>query len=348
MLSPKSSPRGKLLAQYVRARITRIDDSNVALFDRDWNSTLYYFVLDADERIYLRYGGRDARSHDTYLNLASIELALAQGLELHRRATAGELKFPDPPKPLYPRDIPMLFENTSQRGRCVECHLAGDFMLQQRERDGTLDRPTHLFRFPDIRSLGIELDVPKGLVVKEATGAVAAAGMRAGDRIASLDAAPVHTFGDLQYRLDKTPRTAREIRMGVDRAGAAVDLAVALPERWWVSDIRFRQLSADPRAEFESRPLTAEEKRRHGLKDDGFAAEVTSIGGFATMLKVHELRTGDIVFSVDGVDRDEIANTPDLYIKLHRNAGDTVTVGVLRDAKRFEMPVRTQRMFFRK
>lgn len=66
------------------------------------------------------------------------------------------------------------------------------------------------------------------------------------------------------------------------------------------------------------------------------------------MLKVHELKTGDIVYAVDGVDRDSIAKTPELYIKLRKSAGDTVTLDVIRDGKRMKLPVKTQRMFFRK
>ena len=83
VLSPTDSPRGKLLSQYVCGRITRMDEIDVGLFDRDWNNTLYYFMMNADEQIYMRYGGRDARSPDSYLNLGSLELALAKGLELH-------------------------------------------------------------------------------------------------------------------------------------------------------------------------------------------------------------------------------------------------------------------------
>ena len=41
----------------------------------------------------------------------------------------------------------------------------------QREQQGTLDKLAHLYRSPDIKTLGIRLDVPKGLVVKEAQGA---------------------------------------------------------------------------------------------------------------------------------------------------------------------------------
>ena len=66
------------------------------------------------------------------------------------------------------------------------------------------------------------------------------------------------------------------------------------------------------------------------------------------MLKVHELKAGDVVSAVDGVEQDEVANTPELFIKLRKNAGDTVTLDVIRDGKRMKMPLRTQRMYFRK
>src|SRR5260370_41572675 len=91
VLSPKSSPRGKLLSEYVRVRIPRMDDVDVALFERDWNNTLYYFVMNADEQIYLRYGGRDARGPMTTLDLASIEPALKQGVALHAKDTRGPI-----------------------------------------------------------------------------------------------------------------------------------------------------------------------------------------------------------------------------------------------------------------
>jgi S1-C subfamily serine protease len=217
-----------------------------------------------------------------------------------------------------------------------------------REQTGVLNKLTDMYRWPDIRTIGIELDVPKGLVVKEARGAVQAAGLRAGDRIAALNGTPVWTFGDLQFYYDKVPRNAQEIRIAAVREDKPVELAVKLPSRWWLTDLRFRQLSVDPRPEFESQPLTEEEKRKYGLKSESFAASITRIGGFASMLKVHELKVGDVVYAVDGVERDEVANTPELYIKLRKNAGDTVALDIIRDGNRMKMPVRTQRMYFRK
>ena len=58
-------------------------------------------------------------------------------------------------------------------------------------------------------------------MVKEAQGAVQAAGMKPGDRIAALNGTPVWTFGDLQYRYDKVDRKANEVQITVDRGGAA-------------------------------------------------------------------------------------------------------------------------------
>ena len=46
----------------------------------------------------MRYGGRDARAPDSYLDLDSIELALEKGLELHNKYQKGELPKIERPK----------------------------------------------------------------------------------------------------------------------------------------------------------------------------------------------------------------------------------------------------------
>jgi hypothetical protein len=336
------------MSQYVCVRINRMDDVDIGLFERDWNNTLYFFIMNADEQIYMRYGGRDTRGPMTYLDLNSLELALEKGLDLHRDYLAGKLEKTERPKPMYPREIPPLVERTFARGQCVECHLIGDYSLVHKEETGALDKIKDMYRWPEIRHIGIELDVPRGLVVKEARGAVAAAGMQPGDRIAALNDTPVWTYADLQHRYDKVPRDARQVRVSVQRGAQSFDLTVNLPERWWMSDLRFRKLTIDPRAEFDTRPLTEAEKGKLGLRSGGFAGEVTGIGGFAEMLKVHELKAGDIVYAVDGIEADAVANTPELYIKLRKKAGDTVMLSVIRNGTRLKLPVHTQRMAFRK
>lgn len=348
MLSPGNSPRGKLLSQYVLARITRMDHVDIGLFDYDRNNTLYFFFLNADEQIYMRYGGRDSKSPDTYLNLSSLELALEQGLDLHARHQKGELKKTERPAPLFPREIPLLVERTFARNNCVECHLIGDFQNIHREQAGTLDKLTHLYRSPDIETLGIRLDVPKGLVVKESLDAAKSAGILAGDRIAALNGTPVWTFGDFQYYYDKVPRNATRVRITVDRNGSRTDVEIELPVRWWWTDLRFRQSTVEPRVYFDARPLTEQEKAKLRLKPDGFASEVTHVDTFAELMKTHQLKRGDVVFGVDGVEQDPAAHTAELFIKLRKTAGDSVSLDVLRDGKRMKMELKTYRMSFRK
>src|SRR6516225_2334895 len=94
VLSPKTSPLGMVLGNFVRVRITEMDSADIGLFARDWHNAVYYFMLNADEKIYMRYGGRDSASPDTYLNLESLELAARQALELHRRYESHDVTLP--------------------------------------------------------------------------------------------------------------------------------------------------------------------------------------------------------------------------------------------------------------
>ena len=348
MLTEEDTKRGRLLQQYVTARITRLDRINIGLFEYDWYNTLYFFALNADEQIYLRYGGRDVQSATTYLNLESLELALEQGLRLHRLYRAGRLPKKSVPAARYPHEIPALYELTSKRGRCVECHLVGDMLNVQRETDGTLDKLRHLYRTPELSTLGIRLDIPRGLAVAEATGGAAEAGLLAGDVIRALEGSDVWTFGDLQWQFGHVPHAASRVDLTVERAGKLLTLPFALPDRWWYSDLTYRNLSVDPRIYFRAEPLTRKEKSAHGFIADGFASRVRFIDPLAELLASHELRVGDIVYDVDGQTRDPVATTADTFIKLRKRAGDEVTLQVLRGSDRLAMPLKTQRMGFRK
>lgn len=332
------------MQQYVCARIVRMDGIDIGLFDFDRHNALYYFIMNADEQIYMRYGGRDSESASSYLNLRSLELALQEGLEMHGRA---EVPQRTRPAPLYPTDIDLLRKRTAMRGECVECHLIADYQNLQRELDGTLDRVRDMYRSPDIKKIGIHLDVPAGLVVKEAEGAVANAGMRAGDQITHLNGTRVRTFGDLQYFYDQVARDAQEVVIDVLRDQVPHSLNVALPRQWWETDLSFRHWTVEPLVYFKTKSLTAERKTELGFPVDGFAAEVIETDRFHDAAKP-PLKRGDVVFQVEDALKDDQAGTPDLHIKLRYRSGSKVTIHVWRDGQRFIAELKTERQNFRK
>ena len=348
MLSPTNSSRGKLLSQYVTVRIIQMDRVDIGLFERDWHNTLYFFILNAEEQIYLRYGGRDETAVDAYLSLESLELALQKGLELHEEWKAGRLPAPPRPKPDFARNYPLLMERTVGRGSCVECHLIADFKAIEKEERGELDKIREMYLSPDIRTIGIHLDVPKGLLVEKAEGPAAAAGMLPGDVISHVEGAPVYTFGDLQYQYDKVDRAAAATHWSVERGGEKVDLTIELPPRFWLTNLVFRHWTIEPRPYFRSKELTAEEKTQLSLPAKGFASKVTYVDGVADLLGSHQLKVGDIIAAVNGVQEDEIANTAELYVRLRTKSGETSVLDVIRDGEHVEMKLTTGRMGFRK
>jgi hypothetical protein len=121
------------MQKFVLARIVAMNGIDIGLFDYDRHNALYFFVLNADEQIYLRYGGRDAEDAMTYLNLESLELALRAGLDRHELYRQGKLAKQPRPAPFYPEQIALLKRNEIDRGRCVECHLIGDYLAQEAE-----------------------------------------------------------------------------------------------------------------------------------------------------------------------------------------------------------------------
>lgn len=349
MQSPLNSPRGKLLDLYACARITDLRGIDIGLFDYDRNNALYYFIMNADEHIYMRYGGRDADSADKYLDHDSLQLALEKGLELHDQYKAGELLKQARPEPFFPKQIPLLKKREMGRGRCVECHLIQDYTLLQHEKNGTLNKISDMYRFPDIERIGIKLDIPKGLAVKSAKGPAAEAGMQPGDIVTAFNGETVYTFGDLQHSYDKVPRPDTEsIQLSVRRGEASEDITISLPKEWWWTDLYYRFLTIDPEYYFYTELLTDEEKEALALPKAGFAARITDVDPAAKVFNVHTLQKGDIIAAVDGVDQDAFTNSVEVYIKLNVMAGIEVTLDVIRDGEHIEVPLEPHRQYFRK
>ena len=321
---------------------------DIRLFEFDRHNALYYFIMNADEHIYMRYGGRDATSPHTYLDLESLEIALQLGLEQHELYNQGKSEKQERPARLLPREIPLLRNEVSRFRRCVECHMISDFQTQQLELTGKLNKLQDMYVFPDIERIGIHLDIPRGLVVKKARSAVKQAGMQPNDLIVEINGTPVLTFGDLQHFFDKVSRDTRQMSISVVRNGEKKDLVIDLPREWWWTDLTHRYWSVEPILFFSLRLLSDEEKRDHNLELRGFASEVTWVYADAGELGLGNLLLGDIIYSVDGVDVNELTQSCETHIKLNVSAGAYFTAELLRNGEKMEMRLRTVRQNFRK
>lgn len=342
------SPRGKLMSQYVLARVTSMSGVNIAHYDRDWHNSLYYFVVNGNEDIYLRYGGRDEAAADTYLNLESLELALELGLSEHAKYLAGERPSEEKPEVFQPKDISLLDQNVIQKNRCTECHLIADYSMQEKALAGLLDPITDLYRSPNIQNLGLHLDIPKGLLVEKVTGAASDAGVLPADVVVSLNGSPVLTFGDLQYALDGVSRFANGVNLGVKRDGEILDVRVKLPHEWWKTDLEFRHWTVEPQLFFEMRSLEPEEKAGLKLPEDGFAAEVTGIDIEAVLNGHHSLEIGDVIVAVDGKNSNPVTSDLVAYIKIFHPANGTLELSVLRSGEPAVVQLKTSQQNFRK
>ena len=346
--SPLDSRRGKLLSQYTLARINSMKGIDLALFDFDRHNALYYFALNSNEEIYFRYGGRDDEAADTYLNLESLELALEQGLKMHEVAKNSSVSKGMDLTPKFPDQIPGLNEYVVKRDRCVECHHIAHFETTYAEKNNTLDKLSDMFRSPNIKNLGIFLDIPKGLRVKAVSGAAQSAGLKVGDIIIQINSQAISTFGDFQYYLDKADRTAKKINLTIYRDQVAQEITLLLPQYWWKTDISYRNWTIEPLIFFESKKLTNLEKEALGLPVDGIASLVTDVPIDAVVESAHELKVGDIITAVEGEERNALGTGIQLHIKIFHRSGDSLELTVMREGKLLKLPLHTKRKVFRR
>ncbi|MCC6465559.1 MAG: PDZ domain-containing protein [Planctomycetes bacterium] len=327
----------KLLKQYVCIRIADMTNVDVGLFDFDADSTIYGFALNADEHVYLRFGGRDDESAETYVNEGALKLALERGLDQHKLWQVGKLEKQPRPAAKFPKDFPDIKRDCIDKNKCVHCHHLGSGKTRQLQGANKLDKQKDLWVYPDIARLGVTLDAQKGLVVKKVDGAAKSAGMKAKDEIVKVAGRGVLTYGDLQERLDKMPADTRTLEVLVKRGDAEETCVVNLPADWRVTNIERRSYvhALEPFPEFWGRVLDDAERKRLGVGKDGMACEVTKFW-VKTNAQNAGLQVGDIVYEVDGVKDCTFTRSPTLWIRLNRNAGDTITIKVVRGDKKLE------------
>lgn len=322
-----------LADKFVLVRLPRIDNADLSLFQFDYDVTFMVFFLNADERIYGRYGGRDARDPDNRMSLPGLHHAMEAVLDLHARE--GKAPEAAPPKrtPQFIRDVP-----TARRsGGCFHCHEVKETLNAQLQKTGkwSLDM---VWRYPPPDNLGLVLEVDRGNVVKKVApdSPAARAGLQAGDVVQRLNGIPVFSFADAQFALDRAPATGA-IPVTWKRDGKDLQGELALFANWRKTDISWRPSSQKfvPTLRLSGTDLSEKDKTALGLPVKQLAFRVDD--RIHTEAEQAGVRLGDIVVGINNQKLEMDCAGLFYYVRRNYLTGERITIDILRAGKRLSL-----------
>ena len=310
---------------------------DLATFDFDYDLTWMAFFLNADGKVYGRYGGRTPDSASKYLSRAGLRHALDAALAAHRRAPPA----PQALRPHRPRTVeqyPAAARLTP--GACIHCHHVYDFRRDALQAAGKWRRD-EVWVYPLPENVGLTLDVDRGDRVRAVmpNSHAARLGLAAGDTLRAVDGKAVASFADVQYALHRAPARG-SIPVAWERAGKAHGGRLDLPEDWRKTDISWRWslrgLQPDPCVDGDD--LTAAEKKQLGL---GARQLAFRQGPFVTAAARHAgVQINDVILGVDGRRLEMTARQFGAYVRLNYRPGDALRLNVLRAGKRVDLTLK--------
>ncbi len=317
-------------------RIVNMRRVNLNVFTFDFDLTWAAFFMNADEKIYGRFGGRDGESPDKYLTLSGLKHGMREALAAHAREPKD--KPPLEAKPVrtveqYPA-AKRLKENA-----CIHCHQVYDFRREdmRAEKKWSLDE-VWVYPLPD--NLGLKLDSGQGNKVRSVTADTPAsrAGLRAGDTLEMLNGQLVASFADAQHALHLAPSKG-EIAVSWKREGKTHTAKLDLAEGWRKTDISWRasMWGLEPAPCVHGKDLTAEEKKALGLSEKRLAFRQ---GNFVPVpSRQAGIKQNDIILGIDGKSLEMTMLQFNAWVRLNYKVGDRIVFNVIRDGTKMDIPM---------
>jgi serine protease Do len=313
----------------------RITGSDLNVFDFDYDLTWAAFFMNADEKIYGRYGGRDAKGADTRNSLPGLKYAMRAALEAHGREPKDH-GAADKQPPVYVENLPPAINH---RG-CIHCHQVKEIRRQDALAKGLWKRE-EVWVYPLPENVGITLEIDRGNVVRSVAPSSAAdqAGVRTGDLIQRMSGFSVNSFADAQYALHHSPAKGR-IPINWLRVGKTMAADLAVADGWRKTNITWRPSLLDllPSLTLFGPDLTAKEKKVLGLdakqlafrQDKNVHSDARAMG----------IQGDDIVIGIDN-ERLEMTVT-DFLAHVRRNylVGDRAILKLIRNGQRIDLQIK--------
>ncbi|MEZ6126573.1 MAG: Trx7/PDZ domain-containing (seleno)protein [Planctomycetaceae bacterium] len=349
-----------LLEQFVCVRVVSTNGLDLDLFQYDTDQSFAMFMLNADRTIYGRFG---TRSHRTEwigdVSLPGLAKALRGALDLHadpsRRAslagkTGRPLEFSSPEK--YPSLKDRFTDALNYEGdvvkSCIHCHQIGDARRDFYRSQGKPIPEDLLFSYPHPRILGLVLNPDECATVKSVEPASIAetAGIRAGDRIQTLNGQPLLSIADIQWVLHQANADGGQLAAEVLSADSTTPktITIALPPRWkQKDDLSWRASTWGLRrmvtGGLKLEEATAEERARLKIPDDRMALKVQHVGqyGAHAAAKRAGFQKGDVIVRFG--DQDDFLTATSLlaFGATQTTPGEKVTVTVNRAGREIQL-----------
>lgn len=298
----------------------------------DYDLTMMVFFLGADEQIYGRFGGRDAKGPETRMSLPGLHHAMKAALETHARQPEAV-----PPKREPPRTIrDLAVGRRLGSGGCVHCHQVNEALKADLEKAGKWSREL-VWRYPPPDNLGLVLEVDRGNVVEriEPGSSAARAGLKAGDVVERLNGVPIYSFADAQYALDRAPKTGTTT-VSWRRGEQGLKAELALAGGWRKSDISWRPSLQTyvPSPRLSGPELSAKEREALGLSAQQLAFRLDTVSNQA-----HDagLREGDVIVGIDDQKLEMDVRAFYWHLRGSYLVGDRVTVNAIRNGERLKL-----------
>lgn len=321
----------------MRVRLLRIDQEDLNLFEFDYDVTFMIFFLNADKKVYARYGGRDSENAENRQSLAGLKYTMNSVLSMHQREEKiFARRVEEGPK--YIRDVP-----GARRGGCFHCHQVKEVLNSDLQRSGKWQRDL-VWRFPLPENLGFELEVNRGNVIKTVKDPSPArtAGLAAGDIVQRLNNIPIHSFGDAQFALDIAPKTG-SIEVFWLRGDQTLKNKLELTDGWRKTDVSWRPSMQRlvPNVRLYGADLSVDEKKSIGLSAARLAFRQRD--PITLQAKAAGIRPGDIILGVDDQPLEMHVDQFLGYVQRNYFIGDSVTVNLVREGKRMNLPMNLDR-----
>jgi hypothetical protein len=319
----------------VRVRLTRVDNADLNLFEFDYDLTFMVFFMDAKEKVYARYGGRDSKDADHRQSLEGLHYTMESVAAMHAREEKERLFAPKAEgKPLYIRDV----SGGPAGGKCMHCHQIKERLNRKLSSDGEWTRD-QAYRYPLPDNLGFRLEVNRGNIIEQITPGSPAdkVGLKKGDLVKQIASVPIHSFGDATYALDKAPLTGKlSISWLHDKEPSVADLE--LVKGWRKTDVSWRPSLRYmiPSMPLYGDDLTPAERKQLGLTEKQLAFRNDRL---PARVKDAGFKTGDIILGIE--DRSLNMNVIDFHRFIRREylVGDSIDIAVMRDGKKMTIPL---------